>query len=112
MPRTRNLSESSQGSSQYATPPTSPAPSSMLTADEGVFVWLGGSQPTQTDRQVCDALTGVEAEGLLEVYPNLYIYLINLRQGHFTILFTAGAYIAFFPGGVPTCRCVRSAHKI
>jgi len=80
MPRTRNLSESSQGSSQYATPPTSPAPSSMLTADEGVFVWLGGSQPTQTDRQVCDALTGVEAEGLLEVYPNLYIYLINLRN--------------------------------
>ena len=107
MPRTRNLSESSQGSSQYATPPTSPAPSSMLTADEGVFVWLGGSQPTQTDRQVCDALTSVKAESLVEVYPNLYIYLINLRQGHLTILFTTGC-IEPFP--MRFSKCLRSPH--
>ena len=50
--RARRESISSVGSSEYATPPGSPAPSSMVTADEGVFLYLHGSEPTQEDRQV------------------------------------------------------------
>ena len=51
-PRQRHGSGGSEGSSQYATPPSSPAPSSMVTADEGLVLWMEGLEATQSDRQV------------------------------------------------------------
>lgn len=77
--RKRTESGGSEGSSQYATPPSSPAPSSMVTADEGVALWLEGLEPTQTDRQVFDALKGVTEETLTS-FPTLTLYLLNLRN--------------------------------
>ena len=54
-PRGRRDSLSSQDSSEYGTPPASPTPSSLYTADEGgAMVWIEGQGPTQTDRQVSD----------------------------------------------------------
>ncbi len=45
--------DSEAASSEYGTPPASPAASSLYTADEGDrMVWLEGEGPTQTDRQV------------------------------------------------------------
>jgi len=77
--RKRTESGGSEGSSQYATPPSSPTPSSMVTADEGVTLWLQGLEPTQTDRQVFDALR-VVSENKLSSFPNLHMYLLNLKN--------------------------------
>jgi hypothetical protein len=78
------VSLSSQASSQYCTPPSSPVrpgspalsqASSMLTADEGQIVWMEGAEPTQTDRQVVAALQAVDQD-VLQKYPSLLGYFI------------------------------------
>ena len=66
----------------------SPAPSqasSMCTADEGLIIWMEGTEPTQTDRQVVAALQAVK-ENILQNYPSLMSYFIMAGKMIFLIL--------------------------
>ena len=65
----------------------SPAPSqasSMCTADEGLIIWMEGTEPTQTDRQVVAALQAVK-ENVLQNYPSLMSYFIMAGKMIFLI---------------------------